>query len=185
MTDEKIVELFLQRDEGAIEATAEKYGGYCYKIALNVLGGAEDSEECVNDTYMKAWNSIPPAHPRKLAAFLGAVTRNLALDRVRRSAAKKRVSANLTDALDELSYCVSGEESPEDVVAKLSLEDTVNGFLDSLRERDRDIFVERYWFLESVSVIAKKRGISENRVSASLYRTRKALREELERKELL
>lgn len=181
MTDEKIVELFLQRDERAIEATAEKYGGYCYKIAFNVLGDRGDSEECVNDTYMKAWGSIPPARPRKLASFLGAVTRNLALDRVRYDSAKKRVPDDFTCALDELSECVSGEESPEDAVSRLALEDIIGGFLDSLRERDRNIFVERYWLLDSVPEIAHKLRVSENSVSASLSRTRKALRVILEK----
>lgn len=185
MQDEQIVDLYWSRSEDAIPQTAKKHGKLCYSIAFNILNNAEDAQECVNDTYLKAWNSMPDERPNRLAAFLCRITRNLALDKRRHKTAKSRGSGQMTLVLDELGECVSGGESAEDVVDKIVLEDLINRFLGELSGEMRDIFVLRYWFLYASSEIARRCHISESKVNTSLFRMRKQLKAMLEKEELL
>lgn len=177
MLDEKIVDMYWARSEDAISETSKKYGKYCFSIAYNILRNSEDSDECVNDTYMNAWNSMPTSRPQKLASFLGKITRNLALNRYEYNTAKKRGDGQIEVALDELGECVSGSESAETVIDKLIYDDVLNTFLGGLTEENRKIFVSRYWYLRSPSEIAKKYRISESSVNVRLYRMRGSLKE--------
>ncbi|MCQ2456827.1 MAG: sigma-70 family RNA polymerase sigma factor [Clostridia bacterium] len=175
MDDNFIIDLYWSRDEKAISETSEKYGKYCYKIAFNVLSDQGDSEECVNDTYLKAWNSIPPERPSVLSAFLGRITRNLALNRYNYKTAQKRGGGRIESSLEELAECVSGSETPEDVLEGISVGRVINGFIAGLTQRNRNIFVSRYFYLESVSEIAEKYGLTEPAVKTALFRMRQAL----------
>ena len=179
MDDSQIVQLFWNRDESAIPATAEKYGGYCMAIARNITGSPEDAEECVNDTWLSAWNSMPPHRPSMLAAYLGRITRNLSLNRYRRNTAENRGSGEMTAVLDELAECVSGRFDPTESVETQELMDSINCFLDTLPEGKRDLFVSRYWYADSVADIASRLGRKEGAVSMTLSRLRAQLRQYL------
>ena len=184
MEDEKIVNLYLERSETAISETQKKYGRYCFTVAYNVLYSKEDAEECVNDTFEKAWNSIPPQKPRIFSAFLGAITRNLALDRYEQSHAKKRYSPAET-ALEELGECIPAAEDGADISDTLALKDAINGFLASLNEQPRVIFMHRYWYLCSIKDIAKSLGLTESNVKVSLMRTRLMFKTYLEQQGII
>ena len=178
MEDTKIVELFWQRDQSAIGQTDQKYGRYCYTIAYGILNSREDSEDCVSDTWHKAWNVIPPERPKRLQAFLGRITRNLALDRYGYYTAQKR-NAHLETAMDEYWQCIPNGEMPlDDTVA---LREIINGFLGSLDKRSRVIFLRRYYYVCSVKEIAGAMGLSESYVSVSLHRTRNKFKEYLQK----
>lgn len=181
MEDQKIIDLYWQRSEQAIMETDSKYGGYCYCIAYNILTNREDSEESVSDTYMAAWRAIPPRRPHILSAFLGKITRHVSIDRWRRRTAEKRGGTEVTLALEELDNCVSGMESVEDMLQRKELIITVNRFLDSLSETERNIFLCRYWYVDSIQHIADTFGFSEAKVNSMLYRTRQKLRRQLEK----
>lgn len=185
MVDEKIVDLYWMRSEDAITETATKYGKYCYLIAYNILRDTEDAQECVNDTYLSAWNLIPEYRPSKLSSFLGKITRNLALNRYDYNKAQKRGGNQIDLALNELLECVSNNKSPGDIVDAMILEDVLNSFLESLDERNRNIFVERYWCMSSIKEIAKKHSLTESNVKVSLYRSRKILKLILAEEEIL
>ena len=179
MEEAKIVRLYLDRDESAITATAEKYGGYCKSIAKNILNNEEDAEECVNDTYLGAWNSIPPHIPDNLAAFLGKITRNLSLSRYRQNTANKRGGGEFHVVLDELSELLSGNDDVEEEICTKELVNAVNNFLDTLSPKDRAIFICRYWYADSTKEIAVRKGMKEGTVSMTLTRLRKKLRKHL------
>lgn len=185
MEDTAIVELYFARSENAIPETANKYGGYCYRIANNILSNKEDSEESVNDTYLAAWNAMPPQYPSVLSAFLGKITRNISLDRWRYRSAHKRGSGEVTLALDELGECVSSGESPEQAVEKKELLFCVNRFLNTLPETERNIFVLRYWFLDPTQQIADCYGFSLSKTKSMLSRTRDKLGKQLKREGFL
>lgn len=172
MDDAKIVQLYWDRDERAIPATAGKYGNYCTTIAKNILGSHEDAEECVNDTYMSAWNSMPPHRPGILSAFLGKMTRNLSIKRYRRNTAGKRGGGQATVVLDELAELVSDAESVEQAFDRKELVKAIDTFLSGLPAEKRGIFVRRYWYFDSVSEIASRFGMTENNVSVTLNRIR-------------
>ena len=177
MDDLRIIELFFARDESAIAETAEKYGNYFFKIAHNVLNSPEDSEECVSDAYLRAWNSIPPNRPRSLRAFIGTIVRNLALDRYDKNNAEKRSGTAI--AIDELSECLpdgSRRESDTD-----ELKNAINSFLESLPKQTRIIFMRRYWYLSSISEISKDMGMTEGAIKVLLHRTRKKFKAHLEK----
>lgn len=180
MLDSQIVQLYWDRDERAIPETAEAYGGYCYTIAHNILGSTEDAEECVNDTWLRTWNSIPPHRPKMLSPFLGRITRNLALNLFEHDRAKKRGGSEISLVFEELAECVSGSESAEQAMDEHELKLAIHDFLADLPAKKRKIFVRRYWYADSVAQIAKRMYISENTVSVTLYRLRAALREYLE-----
>ena len=179
MDDAKIVQLYWDRNEQAISVTANKYGNYCTSIAINILGNREDAEECVNDTYMKAWNTIPPKRPDALGAFLAVITRNLSLDKYKYKYAAKRAQGEFALLLSELEECV-----PDTSCGSIRLEGEEISFVisDFLRSRNQDarrIFVLRYFYCESVKEIADKLNFSESKVKSSLFTTRNALKKHL------
>ena len=179
MEDKEIIGLYLDRNEQAITATSEKYGSYCKTISVNILKNDEDAEECVNDTYMKTWNAIPPQIPVIFSAFLGKIVRNISFNRYRQNTSQKRGGSDMPLILDELGEIVSGTESVEGELDKKELLRDINGFLNSISEYKRGIFIRRYWYSDKVSDIAKRYGKSENSVSVELNRVRKNLREYL------
>ena len=166
MEDSQIVDLYWARSEKAISETADKYGGYCYSIAFNILHSHEDCEECVNDTYLKAWNAMPEARPDRLRAFLGRITRNLSLKRWEEAHAQKRGAGQLPLALDELQACIPEGESPDRMVDDMALADLLNRFLASMSAEKRKIFMRRYWYFSPITdiddvFIGKKLGKGE------------------------
>ena len=181
MEDNQIIQLYFDRSEEAISQTAVKYGKYCHTIAYNILHNFEDSEECVNDTYWKAWSIIPPRKPKRLAAFLGKITRNLSLDVYRHYTAEKRGGGEMSLALEELGDCVSSLESLDDHADEMVLVDTLNRFLASLSAEHRKIFMRRYWYVSPVKEIADDYGITESKVKMSLLRSRNQLKAVLEK----
>ncbi len=181
MDDKQIIELYNERSETAISETANKYGRYCYHIAYNILYNAQDSEECVNDTYLKTWETIPPQCPNKLSVFLGKITRNLALNRYKYYTREKRGGGQTFLALDELSECIPAVDNTEQATDEQELIDVLNRFLRSLPTEKRIIFLRRYWYLSSIKEIADDFGISESKVKMTLLRTRNALQQVLEK----
>ena len=179
MDDDRIIELYWARDEKAISATAEKYGSYCGAIARNVLGNESDAEECVNDTWLSAWRSIPPNRPTRFSVFLGKLTRNLAFNQYKRDRRYKRYGGELDIVLDELEECVSDGDGVEQTYDRRELVGAVNEFLGLLTEKQRDIFVRRYWYTESVDGIARRWGVSGAAVSMILRRLRIKLKDHL------
>lgn len=180
MEDKKIVELYWERSETAIAQTQDKYGRYCHCIAYNILYSNEDAEECVNDTYLRAWDSMPPHRPERLSAFLGKITRNLALDRYDRARAQKR-SAGIELALDELGECIPDSKGEMPISDEIALRDAINSFLASLPTQTRKVFVRRYWYLSAVKDIACDLEMSESNVKVLLLRTRQRFRSYLEK----
>ena len=179
----EIVALYWQRSEQAIAETQCKYGGYCYSIAKNILWSAEDSEETVSDTYIGAWNAMPPKRPSVLSAFLGKITRNLAFDRWKAAHAEKRGGGSLPLALDELDECIAAKGGVEAAFDEKELSHAIDTFLRTLPERECSIFLRRYWFVDSVRDISERFGINENSVKSILFRTRERLRKHLERED--
>ena len=180
MEDHEIVELYWDRDERAIEESEKKYGGLCRSVALRVLESVEDSEECVSDTWLRSWNAIPPQRPAHLGAFLARITRNLALDRWRAAHTAKRLGAETALALEELADCVSGE-SLENELVRRELVRVLNGFLRGLPERDRRIFLRRYWAVETLESIAGEESMSLSALHRRLGKLRAVLAEQLRR----
>lgn len=185
MEDQKIITLFWDRDEGALAAVQEKYGSYCHQIARNILQDEEDCGECVNDTWLRAWNSIPPARPDNLRFFLARITRNLALDRYRAESAAKRGGGAAALALEELAECTAAGETTEQQYFAKELQETVNRFVRSLPEREGNIFIRRYFFLETAAQIAERYGITASHATVILSRTRKKLHTFLKKEGLL
>ncbi len=181
MEDLKIIEMFFERKECAITETERKYGRYLSKIAYNILFDTEDSEECVNDTYMKAWNSIPPQQPEILSTFLGKITRHLAIDLFRKKHAEKRKNSEYALSLSELDECIPDKFSAEKEIEQKELSESINRFLASLSKENRDIFVCRYFYSDSIKEIASFFKSNESKIKSSLFRSRKALKEHLEK----
>lgn len=179
MEDEKIIDLYWDRDQSAILKTEEKYGSYCHRIAWNILYNKEDCEECINDTWMRAWNAMPTERPNILSAFLGAITRNLSLDCYRKQHAKKRGEGEVAFVFDELQDCLMAEGPEQQMDANL-LVDALNRFLERMEKENRIIFVRRYWYMDSIDAIAKRFSISESKVKSSLFRSRNKLRDYLQ-----
>ena len=179
MDDKQIVDLFFERNENAISETEKKYSRYVNYIAANILPLKEDCEECASDVYLRLWSSIPPAKPDNLKAYVGTVTRNLALDMHDKSTAKKRKSTTSL-VYDEVAECIP-DTSGEDQTESLVLKDALNKFLGSLNQRNRVVFMQRYWYLSSVKEIAELNGLSENNVKTTLLRLRAKLKKFLEK----
>lgn len=179
MEDEAIVQLYWDRNEQAIPATAEKYGSYCTTIARNILGSREDAEECVNDTYLHAWNAMPPHRPQVLSTFLGKITRNLSFNRHRHNTAEKRGGGAVPAVLEELSELVSGQDDVEQVLDRKELIEAIDAFLAALPQVKRSIFVRRYWYTDSIPEIAFRHGMKEGTVSMTLSRLRRKLHDHL------
>ena len=178
MDDQGIVALFFDRSEQAIAEVDKKYGGYCYTIAYNILSSPEDSEESVSDTYMTAWNTIPPRKPSILNAFLGKITRHISIDRWRKRSAQKRGGKEIILALDELGECVAAD-SMEAEISQRELTRVLNSFLSGLPETERNVFLCRYWYMDSIEAIGKMTGFSQSKVTSMLHRTRGKLRKVL------
>ena len=176
MEDEKIIGLYWERSEDAIAETASKYGRLFFRIADNILSDQEDSEECVNDTYLGLWNAIPDARPSPFAAFAGRITRNLSFDRCRRQNAEKRGGGALPLALDELSECVPAPGRVEHALEERELAEAIDRFLRTLPERECSMFLRRYWYVDSMQSIAARYAIKENTAKSILFRTREKLR---------
>ena len=181
MEDEAIVELYLAREEAALRYTAEKYGARLRALAMRIVQDAPCAEECENDTYLSAWNLIPPHEPRTyLFAFLGRITRHVAIDRCRRWEAEKR-SAEVCALTAELEQCLpAGDDVAGSLEAK-ALAEAINAFLSRRSAEQRNIFVRRYWYFDSVAEISRLYGLSQSKVKTTLFRLREALKEELQR----
>ena len=179
MEDYKIVALYWKKDENAINETSRKYGAYCFAIADNILHNKEDSEECVNDTWLKAWNAMPPQRPTKLQIFLAKITRNLSFNRFNARSAEKRGGGEIVLVLDELAECIASETDVASEYEAKELGQCIRRFVKALPERDGNIFVRRYFFTESITQIAQKYSLTENNVMVILSRTRKKLKAHL------
>ena len=173
MEDDRIIELYFGRDEQAIRHTADKYGAYCTAVSMSILHSEPDAEECVNDTYLKTWNSIPPTRPNSLKLFLARITRNLSINRHRALHSDKR-NRDLEVSLSELESCLP---VPDGENGGSELSELLNEFLGTQTPTDRKIFVQRYWYNLSAAEISEEHDISENAVWVKLHRTRERLRE--------
>ncbi len=182
MDDHDIVKLYWERSEAAITALADKYSKYCMRIANNILNDKQDAEECVNDTYLRTWNAIPPALPMNLLTFLGKITRNLALNRLEKYHAQKRNFGQSAIALSELEECIPDmTATPENFAESETITQTINLFLTGLSEINRKIFMRRYWYMSGIDEIASDHGMSVSKVKSILFRTRKKLKKFLEK----
>ena len=181
MTDEQIIQLYNIRSEQALVETAAKYGSYCRTIAFGILKNEEDAEECLSDTYLKAWSSIPPHQPSPLSAFLGKIARNTALNLYKRKSAQKRGGPQIPLVLEELRDGLEVTNTPEQIYEERELARVLNTFLASLQPQPRIIFMRRYWYLSSIKEIALDLGFSQSKVKMSLLRSRKQLKQILEK----
>lgn len=175
MKDSQIVDLYWQRDETAISETETKYGRFCFSIANNILHDDEDAKECVNDTYLGAWNAMPPHRPEMLSTFLGKITRRLSLKKWRDRSADKRGGGSVALSMEELEECIPSRQRTDDSIAVAELTDLINGFLESLPVEERRVFLRRYWYFDSISDISARFGFGESKVKMMLKRTRDKL----------
>lgn len=176
MEDNQIIELYWSRNENAIKVTNQKYGNYCFTVANNILHNREDSEECINDTWLHAWNAIPPQKPAILRCFLVKITRNLSFNCVNARTAQKRGGSEISLVLDELAECIASESDVENEYAAKELGECIRKFVRSLSERDGNVFVRRYFFTEPVAEIAHRYNLTDNNVTVILSRTRMKLK---------
>lgn len=181
MNDEKIIALYLAREESALLETKLKYGNYCRAVAFRILQNREDAEECENDTYLDAWNAIPPHRPPMLSVFLGTITRRIAIDKLRKKYASRRGGGEAMLSLQELEECVPMGKSMDDSLDEKLLAKAISAFLQTLDETNCNIFLRRYWHLDSVAKIAQRYSFSQSKVKAMLKRTRKELLVHLEK----
>lgn len=184
MEDSAIIELYWQRSDTAISESERKYGRYCRKIARNICTTPEDAEECVNDTWLKAWNLMPDKRPTVLSAFLGSITRSVALNLIKAQNRLKRGGGETTLALDELAECVAGRADPQREVEERELARALGRFVGALPREEKQVFILRYWYLAPVEEIAKTLGFSTSKTKSMLHRTRKKLKTFLEKEEL-
>ena len=175
MDDKQIIELYLQRNEQAIEMTQTKYGAYCSRIANNVLSTPEDAEECVNDTWVSAWNRIPPTIPLSLKAFLGKLVRDISLNRYIHDRAKKRYSG-MEVLLDELEECIPSDFDVEQIVEQNELSALLNKWLEALPDDELALFVQRYYYGDSVKSLSKQNGCTENQMAQKMFKLRNKLK---------
>lgn len=180
LEDKEIIALYQNRDENAIRQTEKKYSGYLTAIALNILGNREDGEECVSDTYLKAWNTIPPNIPAMLKYYLGKITRELSIDRLRKKTSRKRGGTEYDLSLDELDECTGSGDSTEQEADMSMLVELIEKFLHCCSDDERDIFVCRYYFCDSLKEIAGYFGVNVSKIKNTLFRTRSALKKYLE-----
>ena len=180
LKDAAIIELYRLRKPEAVEESRKKYGEDCLRMAESILGNREDSEECVNDTWLRAWNSIPPHRPVSLRMYLLKLARRAACDFCRRRYAQKRGNGTLPTAIDELAECLGGAEDAESVLLEKELGARINAFVRDLPQREGNVFLRRYFFGESIEEIAKAYGMKRNHVAVSLHRSREKLRKLLE-----
>lgn len=182
MEDTYIIDLFWSRDETAIQLVDKKYNSTCYSIAWKILMNREDSEECVNDTWFAAWRYIPPKRPPRLVAFLGKITRGFAIDMLRKKYAVKRMDMHIVEITEEVeSLNTATMYNLDEHMEAEKLIEIINDFLKSLSDRDRDIFVQRYWVIESIKNIATRHKMSEGAIKQNLLRNKRKLKKILER----
>lgn len=181
MNDQQIIELYMERSEKAVSETYDKYSAYCNSISFSILQNSEDAEECVNDTFQKAWESIPPSRPNNLKSFLGKITRNISLNRLKYNNTQKRGSGNIDVLLSELEECVSDKFNVESEIYAKEFSQIINGFLSDLPIEKRKIFVRRYWYMDSIKEISEQYDIGEEKVKSILFRLRKQLKKQLEK----
>ena len=181
MDDQAIMDLYWAREERAIDETEKKYGAYCRSIARNILRDRSDTEECLNDTWLQTWNSLPPQRPSVFPVYLGTITRNLSLNRIRRASAQKRGANKLELAYEELQESVPAGATVEQQVAARELGRSLDRFLRNLPQKDCSIFLRRYWYMDTNLQIAQRYHMTEGGVKANLHRTRKKLKAHLER----
>lgn len=181
MNDSEIVELYWARKETAIGETSRAYGAYCRSISRNIVGDSRDAEECLSDTWLAAWNSIPPQRPALLRAYLGKITRRLSLKKWREKHAQKRGGGEVALALDELAECIPDGGGPEEALDAQLLTEAVNRFLAGLDGSERRVFICRYWYLDPLKDICHRFGYSQSKVKSMLHRLRQRLRLQLER----
>ena len=184
MEDAKIIELYWVRSETAIAETASKYGSFLHSIAWNILRSQGDAEECVNDTYLRTWNAIPPAQPSAFRAWLGRIVRNLSLDRWKEARTQKSGGDEMELLLGELDACIPEPHGTERQLEDQEIADLIGRFLRSLPSEQRIMFLKRYWYGEDLAAIAAAMGCKPSKVKSSLYRMRNALRAYLEREEV-
>lgn len=180
MEDLQIISLYFKRDEAAISETATKYGAFCHRIALNILSTSSDADECVNDTYLRAWNSIPPQKPDKLGAWLGKVVRNIAFDLWKKNHRQKRY-AGMEQLLNELEDCIPSPATVEHQIEEQELTNIINTWLASLPQNNRILFMRRYWNGETVNTLAQESGMSPANMAKKMYRLRQNLKSKLEK----
>ena len=180
LTDDEITALFFDRDEKAVAEVDKKYGEYLKSVALNMTGDRRDAEECVNDAYLSAWNSIPPSRPASLQAYLTALLRNAALDVIKKSKRARRIPKKLFKPLEELSEILSGGDA-EDAITERELSGIINGYVRQLSDRQRYIFISRYYVNRSIGEISKKLGVSKSTVNKELAGIKQGLKERLEK----
>lgn len=185
MKDDHIIELYFARSENAIKETDKKYGSYCAYIAENILHNSQDSEECVNDTYLRAWGSIPPKRPQSLRTYLGKITRGLAINRYKALCAKKRGGTSTDIVLSELEMCIPSTASVEGAIDEALLVKSIETFLKGQSTQNRNIFLRRYWYCDAISTIAEDFSMSESKVTSILFRQRVKLKEYLEKEGIL
>ena len=179
MEDGQIVDLYWQRSDLAISETNRKYGRYCHSIAYHICGLDEDAEECVNDTWLRAWNAMPDQRPAQLKPFLGRLTRWVSLDRRRREGRERRGGGDFDLALEELDGCLAGPDTAETALETAELTAAINRFLASLRPDERTVFLARYYFGYPLQTVAERHGFGLSKVKTMLHRTRKKLRSQL------
>lgn len=184
MQDREIVQLFLARDENAIGEAASKYRVYCHAIARQILQNEEEAEEVLNDTWLGAWNSIPPHEPENLGTYLGRITRNLSLTKRRDRHAAKRYGDTVSLAEEELAECLPGGKTVEEAVEEAELKRVIDGFVGELPDIEQRVFVCRYYYFDSTSDMAERFSFSESKVRFMLHRIRKKLRKRLEEEEI-
>ncbi len=181
MDDSRIIELYFERDKSAITQTKDKYGKLLYSVSYNILHTREDAEECENDTYMSAWDCIPPNKPQVHSAFLSRITRNLSFKKLRQQTAQKRGGGNATLPLDELANSIPDSAN---AITQLELTEILNAFLRELPTRERQVFICHYWYCDSIKDIARQFGFTQSKVKMMLSRTRKKLLDHLESQEV-
>ena len=179
MEDSKILDLYYKRNELAITETDKKYGKYCHKVASNILIQLQDVEECVNDTYLNAWNSIPPMRPNRLATYLGKLCRNIAINIYEKLSAAKRGGSQIDSCLEELEEVVGNNSNIDDDINMEFLTDSINSFLETITKEARILFIKRYFEMSSIKDIAQECNVSESKVKMSLLRTRDKLKQHL------
>ncbi len=184
MDDKQIIDLFFDRDEKALEYTAEKYDSYCYTVAHTVLGSEEDAKECVNDVWLAAWDTIPPNRPQKLSAYLGRIAKNLSVSKLRAINAKKRGSDYIRVCIDELAEVAPSTDDPAGMLESRELTQAIERGLNSLSATNRRVFISRYYYLESIGEIAARFCMNENQVKLRLRRSREKLRKILRKEGL-
>ena len=185
MEDSHIIDLYWARSERALSETSSKYGKYCYSISYRILANTEDANECVNDTYLGAWNSMPPHRPSVLSTFLGKITRRVSINRWKQNNREKRGAGEISLALDELSECIPSPVDTEAVIESNELAKAINAFLSVLPDTERNVFICRYWFLASISEISQRFDFSQSKTKITLMRTREKLYQYLKREDLI